>query len=178
MDWTARTTEKRSQELLEFMQLADREKTMIADYSHGMQKKLALAASVIHGPRILFLDEPFEGVDALAAGALKALLGRMTERGVTIFLTSHVLEIVGTVVQPCGDHPQRQAGRPGLDGRITRGHTRRSGRKENAGADFPVDCGTKRCGASAAGGIDVADVTRLPGVFEQVRLVAGLRWRS
>jgi ABC-2 type transport system ATP-binding protein len=88
------TTEKRAEELLEFMQLADREKTLIADYSHGMQKKLALAAAVIHGPRMLFLDEPFEGVDALAAGALKALLGRMTERGVTIFLTSHVLEIV------------------------------------------------------------------------------------
>jgi len=88
------TTKQRSEELLEFMQLADRPKTMIADYSHGMQKKLALAAAVIHGPRILFLDEPFEGVDALAAGALKALLGRMTGRGVTIFLTSHVLEIV------------------------------------------------------------------------------------
>jgi ABC-2 type transport system ATP-binding protein len=88
------TTQKRSEELLDFMQLADREKTMIADYSHGMQKKLALAAAVIHGPRILFLDEPFEGVDALAAGALKSLLARMTERGVTIFLTSHVLEIV------------------------------------------------------------------------------------
>jgi ABC-2 type transport system ATP-binding protein len=88
------TTRKRSEELLEIMQLADRSKTLIADYSHGMQKKLALAAAVIHGPRILFLDEPFEGVDALAAGALKELLGRMTERGVTIFLTSHVLEIV------------------------------------------------------------------------------------
>jgi len=88
------TTQHRSEELLEFMQLADRPKSMIADYSHGMQKKLALAAAVIHGPRILFLDEPFEGVDALAAGALKSLLGRMTERGVTIFLTSHVLEIV------------------------------------------------------------------------------------
>src|SRR5262244_3362235 len=88
------TTQRRAAELLEFMQLADHPKTMIADYSHGMQKKLALAAAVIHGPRILFLDEPFEGVDALAAGSLKALLGRMTERGVTIFLTSHVLEIV------------------------------------------------------------------------------------
>jgi ABC-2 type transport system ATP-binding protein len=88
------TTQRRCEELLDFMQLADRPKTLIADYSHGMQKKLALAAAVIHGPRILFLDEPFEGVDALAAGALKALLGRMTERGVTIFLTSHVLEIV------------------------------------------------------------------------------------
>jgi ABC-2 type transport system ATP-binding protein len=88
------TTQRRSGELLDFMQLSDRPKSLIADYSHGMQKKLALAAAVIHGPRILFLDEPFEGVDALAAGALKALLGRMTERGVTIFLTSHVLEIV------------------------------------------------------------------------------------
>jgi len=88
------TTQRRAAELLDFMQLADRPKTLIADYSHGMQKKLALAAAVIHGPRILFLDEPFEGVDALAAGALKALLGRMTERGTTIFLTSHVLEIV------------------------------------------------------------------------------------
>src|ERR1700736_3948386 len=88
------TTQKRAGELLEFMQLADRPKTLIADYSHGMQKKLALARAVIHGPRILFLDEPFEGVDALAAGALKALLARMTERGTTIFLTSHVLEIV------------------------------------------------------------------------------------
>jgi ABC-2 type transport system ATP-binding protein len=88
------TTQRRASELLDFMQLADRPKTLIADYSHGMQKKLALAAAVIHGPRILFLDEPFEGVDALAAGVLKALLGRMTERGTTIFLTSHVLEIV------------------------------------------------------------------------------------
>src|SRR5437773_9723808 len=66
------TTQRRSEELLDFMQLADRPKTMIADYSHGMQKKLALAAAVIHGPRILFLDEPFEGVDALAAGALRS----------------------------------------------------------------------------------------------------------
>ena len=88
------TTEKRTDELLDFMQLADREKSLIVDYSHGMQKKIALAAAVIHRPRILFLDEPFEGVDALAAGALKALLARMTERGATIFLTSHVLEIV------------------------------------------------------------------------------------
>ena len=55
---------------------------------------MVIERPVIHGPRILFLDEPFEGVDALAAGALKALLARMTERGVTIFLTSHVLEIV------------------------------------------------------------------------------------
>jgi len=59
-----------------------------------MQKKLALAAAVIHGPKVLFLDEPFEGVDAIAAGTLKSMLQGMIERGATIFLTSHVLEIV------------------------------------------------------------------------------------
>jgi ABC-2 type transport system ATP-binding protein len=88
------TAAQRAAELLEFMSLADRPKTLVADYSHGMKKKLALAAAVIHGPRILFLDEPFEGVDAIAAGTLKAMMSRMIARGVTIFLTSHVLEIV------------------------------------------------------------------------------------
>lgn len=88
------TTAQRTQELLEFMQLADRPKALITDFSHGMQKKLAMAAAVIHGPKILFLDEPFEGVDAIAAGTLKSMLQRMIARGATIFLTSHVLEIV------------------------------------------------------------------------------------
>ncbi|MGC2162012.1 MAG: ABC transporter ATP-binding protein [Silvibacterium sp.] len=88
------TTDRRTQELLDFMQLANEPKKLIADFSHGMQKKLALAAAVIHGPRVLFLDEPFEGVDAIAAGTLKAMLQGMINRGATIFLTSHVLEIV------------------------------------------------------------------------------------
>jgi len=88
------TAAKRAAELLEFMQLADQPKTLVTDYSHGMQKKLALAAAVIHTPKILFLDEPFEGVDAIASGTLKAMLLRMIARGATIFLTSHVLEIV------------------------------------------------------------------------------------
>ena len=86
--------EERSVELLGFMDLAGEPRKLVADYSHGMQRKLALAAAVIHSPRILFLDEPFEGVDAIAAGTLKSMLQRMTERGVTIFLTTHVLEIV------------------------------------------------------------------------------------
>jgi ABC-2 type transport system ATP-binding protein len=76
------------------MSLANETKKLITDYSHGMQKKLALAAAVIHGPRVLFLDEPFEGVDAIASGTLKAMLQGMIARGATIFLTSHVLEIV------------------------------------------------------------------------------------
>lgn len=88
------TTRQRTQELLEFMQLADERSKLVTDFSHGMQKKLALAAAVIHGPKVLFLDEPFEGVDAVAAGTLKAMLQRMIARGATVFLTSHVLEIV------------------------------------------------------------------------------------
>lgn len=88
------TALRRSEELLEFMGLANERKKLIADFSHGMGKKLALAAAVIHGPKVLFLDEPFEGVDALAAGLLKQMLQGMIARGATIFLTSHVLEIV------------------------------------------------------------------------------------
>jgi ABC-2 type transport system ATP-binding protein len=88
------TVTQRTEELLEFMQLADDRRKMITDFSHGMQKKLALAAAVIHGPKVLFLDEPFEGVDAIAAGMLKTMLQGMIQRGATVFLTTHVLEIV------------------------------------------------------------------------------------
>ena len=88
------TTNQRTDELLEFMQLANENKKLVTDFSHGMQKKLALAAAVIHGPKVLFLDEPFEGVDAVAAGMLKTMLTGMINRGATIFLTTHVLEIV------------------------------------------------------------------------------------
>jgi ABC-2 type transport system ATP-binding protein len=88
------TTNHRTEELLDFMHLADESRKLVTDFSHGMQKKLALAAAVIHGPKVLFLDEPFEGVDAIAAGMLKAMLQGMISRGATIFLTTHVLEIV------------------------------------------------------------------------------------
>jgi ABC-2 type transport system ATP-binding protein len=88
------TVNRRTEELLEFMQLADERRKLVTDFSHGMQKKLALAAAVIHGPRVLFLDEPFEGVDAIASGMLKTMLQGMINRGATIFLTTHVLEIV------------------------------------------------------------------------------------
>ena len=64
---TPTTTRQRSEELLDFMSLTRESKKLVTDYSHGMQKKLALAAAVIHGPKVLFLDEPFEGVDAIAA---------------------------------------------------------------------------------------------------------------
>lgn len=86
--------QQRRAELLELMDLAERPDLMIADYSHGMRKKLALAAALIHNPQILFLDEPFEGVDAVSAKVLRQLLQDLTARQVTIFLTSHILEVV------------------------------------------------------------------------------------
>src|ERR1700723_3320818 len=88
------TAAKRAAKLLDFMELVDQPRALVTDYSHGMQKKLALAAAGIHGPKILFLDEPFEGVDAIASNPLKSMLQNMIARGATIFLTSHVLEIV------------------------------------------------------------------------------------
>jgi len=88
------TAAQRAAELLEFMELGSSADQLVADYSHGMKKKIALAAAIIHRPEILFLDEPFEGVDAVAAGLLKSMLQRFIARGGTIFLTSHVMEVV------------------------------------------------------------------------------------
>jgi len=85
---------QRSKELLELMELQNEPKKLVIEYSHGMKKKLSLACALIHRPEILFLDEPFEGVDAIASRTLKDLLLRLTARGLTVFLTSHVLEIV------------------------------------------------------------------------------------
>lgn len=85
---------QRSLELLDLMDLRDEPRKLIVEYSHGMKKKLSLACALIHRPEILFLDEPFEGVDAIASRTLKDLLSRLTARGLTVFLTSHVLEIV------------------------------------------------------------------------------------
>ncbi len=86
--------ETRREELLEMLGLSDTDKTYILDFSHGMRKKLALAAAIIHDPALLFLDEPFEGVDPIAARTIRAALEQMVKRGATVFITSHVLEIV------------------------------------------------------------------------------------
>src|ERR1043166_1983888 len=85
---------QRAPELLDLMELRNEPKKLIVEYSHGMKKKLSLACALIHRPEVLFLDEPFEGVDAIASRTLKDLLSRLTARGLTVFLTSHVLEIV------------------------------------------------------------------------------------
>jgi len=85
---------KRAKELLDLMELSDSADKLIVDFSLGMKKKVALAAAVIHSPRVLFLDEPFNGIDALSARTIREMLMRMTRSGATIFFSSHVLEVV------------------------------------------------------------------------------------
>ena len=84
----------RADELLAMMDLAQEEKKLTLEFSHGMKKKLSLAAALIPNPDLLFLDEPFEGVDAVASRVLRDTLKQCVGRGATVFLTSHVLEIV------------------------------------------------------------------------------------
>ena len=92
----------RAAELLSVMSLEGSAAEMVADYSHGMRKKTALAAALLPGPRLLFLDEPFEGVDAISARQIKDILHAFVGRGGTVFLTSHVLEIVERIADHVG----------------------------------------------------------------------------
>lgn len=85
---------ERSRELIALFDLDGARKKLIAEFSKGMRKRLAMAASLIHRPELFLMDEPFEGVDAVGARFMKDLLLDLARRGATIFLTSHVLEVV------------------------------------------------------------------------------------
>ena len=87
------TVQKRVAELLAALELTDSSKTL-SEYSTGMRKRAAFAAAVIHSPEVLFLDEPFESIDAAGVALMKQWLRRLTEQGRTVFITSHVLETV------------------------------------------------------------------------------------
>lgn len=85
---------ERSRELLELFELGSAGNKLIAEYSKGMRKRVAMAAALIHRPQLFLMDEPFEGVDAVGARLMKDILLEQVRRGATIFLTSHVLEVV------------------------------------------------------------------------------------
>jgi ABC-2 type transport system ATP-binding protein len=85
---------QRAGELLELFELAGERRKLIAEYSKGMRKRVAMAASLIHRPELFLMDEPFEGVDAVGARLMKDILLDQVRGGATIFLTSHVLEVV------------------------------------------------------------------------------------
>lgn len=84
----------RTEELLGLMGLLNDANKLIVDYSHGMRKKTALAAAIIHAPRVLFLDEPFEGIDAISGRVIRDVLQQLRATGTTIFFSSHILEVV------------------------------------------------------------------------------------
>jgi ABC-2 type transport system ATP-binding protein len=88
------TIRTRIDELLSLLGLQGDEKKLTMEYSHGMKKKLALAAALLPNPDLLFLDEPFEGVDAVTSRVIRDMLASYVERGSTVFLTSHVLDVV------------------------------------------------------------------------------------
>jgi len=86
--------DERRRELFELLELEPGKSTVIADYSYGMQKKTALCSALIHGPEMLLLDEPFEGIDPVTTRTIKDLLLSLNEKGTTLVLTSHALDLV------------------------------------------------------------------------------------
>jgi ABC-2 type transport system ATP-binding protein len=96
------TIRQRTEDLLAILNLEDVEKKLTVEYSHGMKKKLALAGALLPNPDLLFLDEPFEGVDAVTSRTIRELLIQYASRGSTVFVTSHVLEIVERICTHVG----------------------------------------------------------------------------
>ena len=93
----ARRVEDRAGELLEVLDLAGAADAFVVDYSHGMRKKIALAAALLHAPRVVFLDEPFEGIDPVSARRIRTVLQRFAASGGTVVLSSHVMTLVEQV---------------------------------------------------------------------------------
>jgi ABC-2 type transport system ATP-binding protein len=85
---------ERGRELLQLFQLDENARKLIGEYSKGMRKRIAMAAALIHRPKLFLMDEPFEGVDAVGARLMKDILLEQVQHGATVFLTSHVLEVV------------------------------------------------------------------------------------
>lgn len=92
----------RADELLELTDLRSAASEIVGGYSKGMRRRLAIAAALIHAPELVFLDEPFEGIDVIAAGVIRDLLAGLASRGVTVLLTTHVLEIADKLATHAG----------------------------------------------------------------------------
>jgi ABC-2 type transport system ATP-binding protein len=95
-------SEKRMAELLEMFDLVDAADELIKSYSYGMQKKILLTAVLVHEPRVLFLDEPTSGLDPKSARTVKEILRVLCDRGCTVFMTTHILEIAERVCDRIG----------------------------------------------------------------------------
>jgi ABC-2 type transport system ATP-binding protein len=116
------TVDRRSTELLDVLALAGAGRTLVVDYSAGMKKKIGLACALLHAPRLLVLDEPFEAVDPVSAALIRDILGRYVAGGGTVVFSSHVMELVerlcthvaildGGVIKAFGELDQVRGGR-------------------------------------------------------------------
>jgi ABC-2 type transport system ATP-binding protein len=87
-------TRSRTDQLLHALSLGHGRNTFAVSCSHGMRKKTAFAMALLPNPRVLFLDEPFEAIDPVTSKIMRGLLESVSRRGVTVFLTSHILQVV------------------------------------------------------------------------------------
>ena len=94
-----KTMRQRIEELMTLVELWDRKDSRVKTFSGGMKRRLEIARGLLHHPKVLFLDEPFEGIDPVSARNIKDLLLVMVGKGITVFLTSHILEVVERLVQ-------------------------------------------------------------------------------
>ena len=99
---------ERATELLELLELSEAASRLVAGYSHGMTKKVLLASALLHSPTVLFLDEPFEGVDPVSTRSIEVLLHRHVAAGGTVIFSSHVLDVVERL---CTDIAMIESGR-------------------------------------------------------------------
>ena len=88
------TVDQRSRELLDVLELGAGNSTLVVDYSAGMKKKIGLACALLHAPRLLVLDEPFEAVDPVSAALIRDILQRYVAGGGTVVFSSHVMAVV------------------------------------------------------------------------------------
>ena len=138
----------RSAELLEILGLREAAGTMVVDYSQGMRKKIGLAAALLHAPRVLFLDEPFESVDPVSARTIRSVLQRFTDGGGTVVFSSHVMD---TVERLCDHVAVMHAGHLVASGRldeVRRGRPLEDVFVELVGAGRDGDAGLSWLGAS------------------------------
>lgn len=120
---------RRADDLLQVLTLADDAEKLIVDYSVGMRKKVALAAALIHRPQVLFLDEPFEGIDPVSSRVIRDILRDLTQHGTTIFFSSHIMEVVERLCTRVGIINQ---GRLVAEGTLQELRERASGEEKDA----------------------------------------------
>jgi ABC-2 type transport system ATP-binding protein len=113
----------RASELLDVLDLAHAERTLIADYSTGMRKKIGLATALLHGPRLLVLDEPFEGVDPVSAATIRTILGRFVAAGGSVIFSSHVMALVEQLCDHVGVMAKGHIVAAGPIGEVRGAHT-------------------------------------------------------